>query len=67
MKCRWLRGHEHDSFDYLVEGCRVLANPAGYIMNHSQLGSVRNAVFENSFFSRECVLEISIKEGPDNG
>lgn len=43
----WLHGHVHDSFDYVVEGCRVVANPAGYIMNHSHLRRVQDAVFEN--------------------
>ena len=26
----WLHGHVHDSFDYQVGQCRVVANPAGY-------------------------------------
>lgn len=26
----WLHGHVHDSFDYWVRGCRVVANPLGY-------------------------------------
>ena len=27
---QWIHGHMHDSFDYLVGGCRVLCNPRGY-------------------------------------
>lgn len=26
----WIHGHTHDSFDYLVNGTRVLCNPRGY-------------------------------------
>jgi predicted phosphodiesterase len=26
----WIHGHTHDSFDYAVEGTRVLCNPRGY-------------------------------------
>jgi hypothetical protein len=63
----WCHGHVHDSFDYQVGGCRVVANPAGYIKNLRQLNSVRDAVFENNLFNPECVLEIPIKEGPDHG
>ena len=29
----WLHGHVHDSFDYKVGRCRVVANPAGYCRN----------------------------------
>jgi hypothetical protein len=28
----WLHGHTHDSFDYRVGRCRVVANPAGYLL-----------------------------------
>lgn len=27
----WLHGHIHESQDYTIDGCRVLANPRGYI------------------------------------
>jgi Icc-related predicted phosphoesterase len=26
----WIHGHTHDSFDYCIEGTRVVANPRGY-------------------------------------
>ncbi len=29
----WIHGHTHDSFDYLVNGTRVLCNPRGYAKN----------------------------------
>ncbi len=28
--CLWIHGHTHDSFDYFVNGTRVLCNPRGY-------------------------------------
>ena len=33
----WLNGHVHDSFDYVVSGCRVVANPAGYVLNRHRV------------------------------
>ena len=29
----WIHGHTHDSFDYVVNGTRVLCNPRGYAKN----------------------------------
>ncbi|MDI4635942.1 metallophosphoesterase [Pelomonas sp. V22] len=46
----WLHGHVHDSFDYKVCGCRVVANPAGYW--HSYHGQ------EFKKFDPALVLEI---------
>ncbi|MFH7040779.1 metallophosphoesterase [Paucibacter sp. JuS9] len=46
----WVHGHVHDSFDYKVAGCRVVANPAGYW--HSYHGQ------ENQKFDPALVLEI---------
>jgi predicted phosphodiesterase len=31
--CLWVHGHTHDSFDYRVNGTRVLCNPRGYAKN----------------------------------
>lgn len=30
----WIHGHTHDSFDYQVNGTRVIANPMGYRTSH---------------------------------
>jgi predicted phosphodiesterase len=30
----WIHGHTHDSFDYRVEGARVVANPMGYRLSN---------------------------------
>jgi len=46
----WIHGHVHDSFDYSVAGCRVVANPAGYW--HSFHG------LENRQFNSKLVIEV---------
>lgn len=55
----WLHGHVHDSFDYQVDNCRVVANPAGYILNRSSAGTPADFSFENRLFDRCLVLEVS--------
>ncbi len=45
----WIHGHVHDSFDYHIENCRVIANPRGYSKN----GEVENKSF-NPYFILEC-------------
>jgi hypothetical protein len=34
----WLHGHLHCAFDYVKDGCRVVANPLGYKRNGEQEG-----------------------------
>ncbi len=46
----WIHGHTHDSSDYLVGRCRVLANPRGYLMKHGH--------FENDGFDPTMVVEV---------
>ena len=46
----WVHGHTHTSFDYKVDGCRVISNPRGYLK--------RNGSWENSRFDPALVLEI---------
>jgi Icc-related predicted phosphoesterase len=41
----WIHGHVHDSFDYAVEGTRVVANPRGYITSKKR-GTPENAAFD---------------------
>ena len=57
----WLHGHVHDSFDYRIAGCRVVANPAGYVRNllDASAGSYSGFKFENSKFDPSLVLEIA--------
>lgn len=38
----WIHGHTHDSFDYRVNGTRVLCNPRGYAKN----GASENPLFD---------------------
>ncbi|WP_218940906.1 metallophosphoesterase [Allopusillimonas soli] len=41
----WIHGHTHNSFDYAVNGTRVLCNPRGYPMN----GAIENDAFNPAF------------------
>lgn len=54
----WIHGHVHDSFDYTVGRCRVVANPLGYPANRGFTRSEAELRFENASFQRELVLEI---------
>src|SRR5918996_884405 len=45
----WIHGHTHDSFDYVLNGARVVCNPRGY---------ATNGVNENPRFNANLVLEI---------
>lgn len=54
----WLHGHVHDSFDYRVGACRVVANPAGYAMNGVVEDSVARFELENGKFDRKLVIDV---------
>lgn len=54
----WLHGHVHDSFDYNVTGCRVVANPRGYPRNASSCEQVTDLEYENARFQCALVLEV---------
>ncbi len=45
----WVHGHVHDSFDYPVNGTRVLCNPRGY---------AKDGVNENPLFDPDLVVEV---------
>lgn len=45
----WIHGHTHDSFDYAVNGTRVVCNPRGY---------ARNGVNENARFDPSLIVEV---------
>jgi len=45
----WIHGHTHDSFDYEVNGTRVLCNARGY---------ARAGVPENALFQPDLVVEV---------
>lgn len=54
----WIHGHVHDSFDYQVGRCRVVANPAGYVLNRRTIKTMDEAVLENTQFNPSLVVEI---------
>lgn len=54
----WLHGHVHDTFDYQVNGCRVVANPRGYPRNAGSCKRFRDVAFENQNFNPALVLEV---------
>ncbi|WP_310564232.1 metallophosphoesterase [Hydrogenophaga sp.] len=54
----WLHGHVHDSFDYSVGCCRVVANPRGYPRNASSCSRVKDLMFENPGFQCALVLDV---------
>lgn len=45
----WVHGHTHDSFDYTVNGTRVICNPRGYVYRGNQ---------ENLKFDPSCIVDI---------
>ena len=58
----WFHGHTHDSFDFTIQGTRVLANPMGY--RTSKRGeprisdSLQRVTTENGRFNPALVVEI---------
>ena len=45
----WIHGHTHDSFDYILNGTRVLCNPRGY---------AKNGMNENLRFDANLLVQI---------
>lgn len=45
----WVHGHMHNSSDYMIGGCRVVANPRGYASPNRQ---------ENSVFNPNLIVEV---------
>lgn len=45
----WIHGHTHDSFDYRLNGTRVVCNPRGY---------ARAGVNENALFDPDFMVEV---------
>lgn len=54
----WIHGHVHDGFDYQVGRCRVVANPAGYVLNRHSMTDIDQANFENTLFNPRLVVEV---------
>ena len=51
----WVHGHTHDSFDYVLNGTRVVCNPRGY---------AKDGINENAGF--DANLQIEIGESKQN-
>jgi Icc-related predicted phosphoesterase len=54
----WIHGHVHDSFDYVLNGTRVVANPRGYALNRRAAKSVDEVDWENKAFDARLVVEV---------
>jgi 3',5'-cyclic AMP phosphodiesterase CpdA len=48
----WVHGHTHDSFDYLLNGTRVVCNPRGY---------AKDGVNENPLFDANFCVDITAR------
>ena len=54
----WIHGHVHDSFDYVVNGTRIVANPRGYALNRKKVESLEQLQWENDAFDAGLVIEV---------
>jgi DNA repair exonuclease SbcCD nuclease subunit len=54
----WIHGHVHDSFDYRVNGTRIIANPRGYAKNRLNARTTGDLVWENPGFDARLVAEV---------
>ena len=52
----WIHGHVHNSFDYAVANCRVIANPRGYVRE--------NGATENYWFDPGLLIELDAIQEP---
>ena len=49
----WVHGHTHSSFDYVLNGTRVVCNPRGYPLR-------RQGGFENPHFRADCWVDLDV-------
>lgn len=54
----WIHGHVHDSFDYTIGRCRVVANPRGYALDLNSARRATDLAFENAAFKWACVVDV---------
>lgn len=54
----WIHGHVHDSFDYVVAGTRVVANPRGYARNRNAAEHPDRIEWENPLFDPALLVEV---------
>lgn len=52
----WMHGHCHDTADYRVGNCRVVANPRGYARWSGTPGAASELTFENPRFAPDLVI-----------
>lgn len=55
----WIHGHVHDSFDYEINGTRVVTNPRGYATNRLAAASPQELVWENPAFDPQRIAEVN--------
>jgi predicted phosphodiesterase len=58
----WIHGHVHDSFDYKVGKCRVVANPGSYATTLGKVKAIEELDFENPKFDPQMVVEVETVE-----
>lgn len=60
----WAHGHVHNSFDYTVGRCRVVANPRGYPLRNRERQMLIDAdgqpIFENQEFDPAKVVTLNV-------
>jgi predicted phosphodiesterase len=54
----WIHGHVHDSFDYRVGKCRVVANPGSYAGGLKRARDPSELVWENPLFDPQKLIEV---------
>jgi predicted phosphodiesterase len=54
----WIHGHVHDSFDYRVGKCRVVANPGSYAGGLKRARDPSELVWENPLFDPQKLVEV---------
>lgn len=54
----WVHGHVHDSCDYTLGRCRVVANPLGYPRGMSTASSLADLAFENRDFGWAFTVDL---------
>lgn len=54
----WIHGHTHDAVRFMQTGARVVANPAGYVLNRRTESDPEEFYFENEKFDRHLVIEV---------
>jgi UDP-2,3-diacylglucosamine pyrophosphatase LpxH len=62
----WAHGHIHQSRDYEIDGCRVVANPRGY-PTEPRRANAGTPAFENSAWDPGLVIDVERRYAPKIG